>query len=264
MKYNNEFKNIDSAEKAYVLGQIYGDGYNHYGTHSKFSMASIDSDTPLYEVIAQLFPFLKLKKYKAHPNMIYLECHEGAFCKDLQDLGMVSPKSKNDETLKFHFPQLKKEYISHFIRGYFDADGTAYFPSRHRSRNNLKVEFGCSTKNFLLSIKKILDENKIYFSYNERFRKVNNKLYNSYNLISSNRQTSLLFADFIYKNANLYLQYKKDICYRKIDLPESNVSIFGECPYCKSFKITKIGTRQGKQRLKCSECNKRFTKPLPK
>lgn len=263
MKYNNEFKEIDTPEKAYVLGQIYGDGYNHCGEHNKCVIASINTDAYLYEMMQKEFPFLKLKTYKSHPNMIYLECYEKAFCEDLKALGMISPKTKHDITGEFKFPNLKKELLNHFIRGYFDADGTAYYPSRYRSRNNLKIEFGCSTKNFLLEINKILKENNINFSYNERKRKVQGKEYNSYNLISSNRKTSLEFANFIYKNASLYLNYKKDICYKKLDLPNSPFELFGKCPYCNSTHIIKVGTREGKQRLQCLDCKKRFTKPMP-
>lgn len=65
---------------------------------------------------------------------------------------MVSNKTINDKSGLFHFPNLKEELIPHFVRGLFDADGSAWYPTRHRSRNNLHIEFGCSTKNFILSL----------------------------------------------------------------------------------------------------------------
>lgn len=268
MKYNNELKVIDTQEKAYLLGQIYGDGYN--GTKEsgasdyKFSMASINTDLPLYKKINELFPFLKLTTFKSHNNMIYLVNYEKALCVDLANIGMISNKVTKDITKEFHFPELRADLIPHFIRGYFDADGCAWFPSRKRSRNNLHIELGCATKNFLLKLKEYLDKNGINLTYIERSKKAGNgKYYMSYTLLSSNRKTSLKFADFIYKDATIYLYYKYNICYKPVSLNPATSDIYGVCPYCGSSNIQKAGIRNNKQRLLCKECFKRFTRPLP-
>lgn len=262
MKYSNELSVIDTEEKAYLLGQIYGDGYNCPTPEYKFSMGSINTDTPLYTKLSVLFPFLKLKTYASHSNMIYLENHEKALCKDLANHGMISNKTKNDVNGVFHFPKLREDLLPHFIRGYFDADGSAWYPERKRSRNNLHIEFGCSTKNFLLEIKKILDENGIYFTYTERKKRAGNgKLYQSYILFSSNYNISMQFANFIYKDATIYLDYKHALCYRPKILRPSAFSVYGPCPYCGSERITRMGVRYlNKRRLRCVDCNRRFTK----
>ena len=59
-------------------------------------------------------------------------------------------------------PELREDLVSHFIRGYFDADGSVWFPTRQRSRNNKRIEFGGATKNFLLKLKEVLDKNDIH------------------------------------------------------------------------------------------------------
>jgi len=38
-------------------------------------MGSINTDYPLYSKLSIIFPFLKLKQYKSHSNMIYLESY---------------------------------------------------------------------------------------------------------------------------------------------------------------------------------------------
>ena len=267
MKYNNEFKVIDTQEKAYLLGQIYGDGYNGCKENNKnyrFSMASINTDRDLYEKLNNLFPFLKLHFYKSHDNMVYLQNYEKAFCLDLKSLGMVSNKTDKDVTGEFHFPNIKEDLIPHFLRGYFDADGSAWYPNRVRSRNNLHIEFGCSTKNFLLSIKRYLDSKGIYFTYLERNKKAGNgKFYTSYTLLSSNSDTSLMFANLIYKDAIIYLPYKYEKCYKHKDLKSTAFEIYGKCPYCGGSHIIRVGVRANKRRLLCKECFKRFTRPLP-
>ena len=270
IKYNNELKTIDTPEKAYLLGQIYGDATNQCRTgRYKMSLASIDTDTPLYIELSKIFPFLQIKKYSSQPNLIYLENHQKALCHDLKDLGMLSNKSKKDATGEFHFPTLRKDLEHHFIRGYFDADGSAWFPNRKRSRNNLQIEFGCATPNFLRKIYEILSENGINFVWTERYKKAGNgKYYYSYKIFSSNRENSLKFADYIYKDATLYLTRKKEICYKTPSYRPSAFELFGKCPYCGGNSITKDGSRRNPsgvvmQRLECGECNRRFSRPMP-
>lgn len=270
MKYNGEFKTIDTEEKAYFLGQAFGDGCNIVKTGEyKFTMASINTDIEIYKKLQSLFPFLKLKTFSSHENMIYLECYEKSFCIDLESLGLISSKTKNDITGKFHFPNIREDLVHHFIRGYFDADGCAWYPTRERSRNNLHIEFGCSTPNFLKEIQKYLENNNIHFTWTERSKKAGNgKYYYSYSLFSSNYNISLAFANFIYKNATLFLNKKHEKCFReKVNMPPKASDIFGNCPYCNSNHIFKqairINKNSIKQRLYCVDCNKRFSRPLP-
>lgn len=268
MKYNGEFKCIDTPEKAYFLGQAFGDGYNCINP-AKFSMASINTDSPIYEKLHDLFPFLSLKYYKSHPNMIYLENREKEFCKDLGRLGLISNKTTNDKTGLFHFPTLPNDLIHHFIRGYFDADGCAWYPSRYRSRNNLHIEFGCSTPNFLKALEEELKRNGINLTFIVRDKKAGNqKYYTSYTLLSSNRTASLNFANYIYKDSTIHLPYKYERCYRKpVDLPKSNAEIYGNCPYCNGKNLQKRSIRRNKngdkQKLFCTDCNKMFSVPMP-
>lgn len=268
MKYNGEFKVIDTQEKAYLLGQIFGDGCNccKDSEHKdyKLTIGSKIDDKPLYEKLHKLFPFLKLIFYENRDNMIFLNNYEKECCLDLKDLGMISNKVHKDITGEFHFPNLREDLIPHFIRGYFDADGSAWYPTRVRSRNNLHIEFGCNTKNFLLEIKKYLDSKDIPFTYTERYKKGGNgKYYRSCILFSSNYSISLKFADLIYKDATIYLSYKYERCYKSKDLRLTAFEVYGSCPYCGSSYVTKRGTRAGKQRLICGKCHKGFTRPLP-
>ena len=266
MNYNGELKTIDSQEKAYLLGWIYGDGYcGCWNKKYKLSIATIDTDILVFTALQKYFPFLRLKRIKSKSNMIYLESYSKDLCLDLENIGMISSKTVNDKLGKFHFPKLDECLIPHFIRGVFDADGSAYLPTRKKSRNNLHIEFSLATKNFLYSIKSILDKYDIRFSWYERYKKAGNgKYYYSYTLLSSNKEVSLQFADFIYKDASIYLERKFNKCYNSFSFKESNYKIFGSCPYCNSTDIQRKGIRGNKQRLKCNNCHKGFSKQLPK
>lgn len=264
--YNGEFKIIDTQEKAYMLGQLYGDGYNgESGKSYKTSLASIDKDAELYQHLNHLFPFFTLKHYKSHPNMVYLEANCKELYLDLCALGMVSNKTEKDKTEEFHFPQLEESLLPHFIRGYFDADGSAWYPTRQRSRNNLHIEFGCNTPKFLSSLNDILNANGICFSTNKRMKRAGNgKFYMSHILFSSNYTISIKFANYIYKDSIIELSYKKALCYRPKQLRPKLSAIYGNCPYCGSDHIIGNGIRNGNQRMECKKCNKQFSRPLPK
>ena len=210
-----------------------------------------------------MFPFLKLKRYISHPNIIYLECYNKELYQDLASLGLRSNKTKNDSEGSFHFPNLREDLIPHFIRGYFDADGSAWYPNRKRSRNSLHIEFGCATPNFLKALDVALQKSGISFTSYSRTKKAGNgNYYLSYSLLSSNRALSLQFAEYIYSNATIYLHRKKETCYKPQDLRPTAVSQYGECPYCNGTHIQRAGLRGNKQRLHCQICNRRFTKVL--
>lgn len=266
MKYNGGLCVIDTQEKAYLLGQIYGDGNNNCKPKGfRVMLASIIDDKPLYQRLAELFPFFKVVPFPSHPKVTYLVCMCKQLCLDLEVLGMSSPKTPKDTTGEFHFPNLREDLLPHFIRGYFDADGAVYLPKRIRSRNNLRIEFSCATPNFLKRIQEELKKHDIEFTWYERDKKAGNgKYYHSYTILSSNQEISKKFADFIYKDATIYLDRKKSMCYTEPVYRPLASSLYGNCPYCNSENITRAGVRAGKKRLKCKDCGKRFTRPLPK
>lgn len=266
MKYNGELWVIDTQEKAYLLGQIYGDGNNNCKPKGyRVMLASIIDDKPLYQRLAELFPFFKVVPFPSHPKVTYLVCMYKQLCLDLEVLGMASPKTSKDATGEFHFPNLREDLLPHFIRGYFDADGAVYLPKRIRSRNNLRIEFSCATPNFLKRIQEELKKHDIEFTWYERDKKAGNgKYYHSYTILSSNQEISKKFADFIYKDATIYLDRKRVMCYTEPVYRPLASSLYGNCPHCNSENITRAGVRAGKKRLKCKDCGKRFTRPLPK
>lgn len=123
----NFFNIIDSQEKAYFLGLLYADG-NVYirGKHSyELSIKLKEEDKHILEKLKDyLSPNLSLKevKDKRTGNLHYLlKINNKIICEQLQNLGCIPNKS-----LLLQFPNLNKEYISHFVRGYFDGDGSIY------------------------------------------------------------------------------------------------------------------------------------------
>ena len=123
---HNYFNLIDCEEKAYILGLLYADGYVNEKTY-QIEITLKNEDIELlnfikeklecsYE-IKQRESLLNEKTFKSNRLTIYSK-------KLVQDLIRLGCHQNKSLTLKFPTEeQVPKEYIHHFMRGYFDGDG---------------------------------------------------------------------------------------------------------------------------------------------
>lgn len=142
---NQDFFKRWSSEMAYILGFFFSDGNvssnkSNCGFHlhlkDRYILGAInkgmESDYPV----------------KLYENSCALRFHNKVLCKDLISLGCIPRKS-----LKLKFPGIPNKYLSHFIRGVFDGDGSIHFTNI----NSIKVSF-ISTKNFIEGLQVTLHE----------------------------------------------------------------------------------------------------------
>ncbi len=124
------FDIIDSEEKAYVLGFFYADGNNYIkGVHSyEVSVGLQEEDKLILEKMRDLLsPQTKLKftdySDKGWKNQFKLKINSKLLSEQLTKLGCVTAKS-----LTLTWPEwlIDPELQRHFIRGYFDGDGSLY------------------------------------------------------------------------------------------------------------------------------------------
>ncbi len=123
------FEKIDTNEKAYWLGLLFADGYvrkrkQSNGKHKQGGIVGIslkNGDEYLLEkLIIDLESTYKLTKQIKNEFLSYkLEVNSSKMADDLINLGCVPNKS-----LKLLPPILTDKFICHFIRGYFDGDGS--------------------------------------------------------------------------------------------------------------------------------------------
>lgn len=129
----NYFDIIDIPNKAYILGLLYADGSNCL-SKGTISISLQEEDKELLEYIRKEIgsdkPLEYLDysnkndfgyKYKNQYRLIMFSAH---MCNSLKELGMIPNKS-----LQLTMPILREDLYSHFIRGYFDGDGS--FCSRY-------------------------------------------------------------------------------------------------------------------------------------
>lgn len=128
----NFFETIDSEEKAYWLGFIAADGCVHINSYvKKFSLALAAKDKDHLELFIKSINAthpLRLRKGKRSqifPSYV-VTLHSLIFINSLTQLGIVPRKS-----LILKPPIISKDLRKHWVRGYFDGDGS-YSEEYHR------------------------------------------------------------------------------------------------------------------------------------
>lgn len=117
------FQEIDTEQKAYWLGFLYADGYVAEKAPWTVILASIDHAH--VEELAKELEYtgtIKTTHGKGYDNkkpQARLVICRKKMCDDLNQLG------RNQETMTI--PNIPKPLVRHFIRGYFDGDGSIYY-----------------------------------------------------------------------------------------------------------------------------------------
>lgn len=204
-KVNDDFfSSIETEKQAYILGFIYADGCLTKGNALEISVAEKDIDILIkirkalnsehkIGIYACSCGFSKIGNKRASLSIVSKKLHD-----DLVAKGAVERKTK---TLKFPTTDiLPKTLYPHFIRGFFDGDGSVY----HIKQFNT---IGCSftgTKNMLDNIHDILYE---VTGSSAKVRKYSNK--DIYDFKVGGRNKVRLFYEYIYKDATIFLGRKK-------------------------------------------------------
>lgn len=198
------FINIDTPNKAYILGFFFADGNNNPSKQT-ISMALQEEDQEILEKIRNAIGSEKPLDYLdythkhdfgyTYKNQWRLNIFSKKFCEDLAKHGMVPNKS-----LILEFPNIPENLYPHFIRGYFDGDGSVC-----KTKCNGMCLTITSTNNFCIKlsavINKILDIKGVI-----RDASNCNGVTKVYSLTSSENIKKLL--DWMYVDAELFLQRK--------------------------------------------------------
>lgn len=143
-----------NEESAYWLGFLYADGCVH--TKSNEISISLKDEEHLYkfkEAISSSnhIGVTNVDKFKKPTKVFHFSIRDKQLRNDLVELGCVPQKSLKLEKI----PNIKEELIPHFIRGYFDGDGSLHYT---HDGKRVRISF-LGTKSFLENIREILDTN---------------------------------------------------------------------------------------------------------
>ena len=122
------FEKIDTEEKAYVLGFIYADGCNN--RHPSTGELSIGQNEQDIDILIKIKKAMKstypISKGKSGKWRFYVYAKK--IKTDLINVGVV-----HDKSLVLEFPTfISDDLMPHFIRGYFDGDGSIWEGKRKK------------------------------------------------------------------------------------------------------------------------------------
>lgn len=257
MEYKNELELINTQEKSYLLGMLYADGCITNNNAVKLSLI----DKQIIEELHLIFSFFNINEfdfsiYNINSKKQYsLSKKSEKLQLDLISNGLYFKKSTENAD-KLILPNIEKTLINHFIRGYFDGNGSISIPSK---RPNLRrIEICSSSKTLIESFKKYLENQDINCPI---YREKVNKTSTLYLLEWVNSLDTIKLREFLYQNSTIHLNRKKELfdTFKIINKTDNNpICICGE----NLIKNGKRKTNKGIMlRYKCEKCNKHMTIP---
>jgi intein-encoded DNA endonuclease-like protein len=196
LNQSDYFSEIDTEEKAYWLGFIYADGYIAKNENRLAIVLSIKDKEHLKKFAdifgKQLIEIKKLNKKNYEQCGIFL--YSERICNDLRNI-------LNSDNI---FNVISEELYGHFIRGFFDGDGSII---KLKDKNKFMAEF--AGKSFFLNLLQIIlakyDINSKIYKYSTTTKVEKLRIFKISDLTN--------LYKFLYKNASIYLERKK----RKFD-----------------------------------------------
>lgn len=196
------FDEIDTPNKAYILGMLYADGCNHTA-HNAINIHLQEEDKEILEKIKDELEYegeLRFnplhEKNERYKNSYILCINDEYMSKRLEELGVVNSKS-----LSLTFPKfLSDDLLSHFIRGYFDGDGCVYYYERLQKCQT----HTCGTHDFCEHLSQILHSLGIKNSIKHPKQCHENTVV----LSTNGNKSTYQFLSWLYKDADLKMDRK--------------------------------------------------------
>jgi hypothetical protein len=249
---DNYLDNIDNEDKAYFLGWLLSDGC------IKNNSISLKLKYNDEYIIREMFnKFSNGYKMGTDKNSRRMSLSSTKMISALKKLGCVENKTK----VGFNLPNISNDLFRHFVRGYFDGDGTIGIRSDRLNQIHVSI---CSIDNkFLIQLQEKLYEHNILSVIHKENRNgkslkrpdgiyyTNNK--DMFRLIIPTHKEKLKFYEFLYNDCTIklirkYDKYKKYYLNTQLTLKRKNsnkkliLNMFreGKCEYV-IHKETKIG-----------------------
>lgn len=206
-----KFSEIESEEDAYWLGFMYADGYVSVrdGTYVVgISLGRVD-ENHLYEFKKYINATYDVKRYTS--NRGYSEnCEYSRLAVTSEALGknLIKQGCVLNKTDILKPPNIKRELIKHFLRGYFDGDGSLFITNGSYTINIVGTLEICEFfQNYLLEEGLVKRKTKI-----DKRKKEHTVCYTRY---GGNYQV-LDITNHLYDDATIYLERKyikyKELC----------------------------------------------------
>lgn len=203
------FSKIDTEEKAYWLGFIAADGCVRIDKRKRKNLTinlSLSDENQIYKfsqsiksnnIISRRKNYSK--KYKKYYDASSITISSQQLIDDLINLGITPRKS-----LTLRYPQINNKFDKDFIRGYFDGDGCWHINMNKNYRPSLVFNI-IGSDYFIETLTKKLNN----ITTNSKGSKTKNGKISVFSCDAT--IGSLEIANYIYKNATIYMERKKNI-----------------------------------------------------
>ncbi len=196
----NYFDNIDTEEKAYFLGFLYADG-NVHGDKNRVSLKLHKKD----EEILIAFSKLIYESYTIRRDGKYVEF---AFYNNKMVQDIIKAGCMPNKTFKIKFPSngiVPNRLLHHFIRGYFDGDGSV--GKFYSKKDNKRVNFSnvCGTKHFCKGLLEILRAFNPFMG-----GRIDDQSNDNICVLRFSSNNVLRFYLYLYQDAHIFLNRKHE------------------------------------------------------
>lgn len=206
----NYFEDIDTEDKAYWLGFIYADGYvgNSYFNNLVILLSKIDKNhLEKFKLAIDYTGSIRNAGkggFENSQDRYAINFTSKKMTSDLRKLGLYPGKSLTMTKM----PELKEDLIRHFIRGYFDGDGsiytsrtTSYFKDKKYQYQKIEVS--------IIGTELFLNEIKTYMPYSY-FRIKESKTPEMKYLVFYGVNEMKSIYDFFYNESTVFLDRKHE------------------------------------------------------
>lgn len=211
------FEVLDTPEKMYLVGFLMADGCvtttsKHQKAPNRICINISLVDKELLELLKretstaqEITEYIPKKTYSTNP-MCRLSINSQKMCADLAKYGVVPNKTGKEYICD---EIANSELLPHFIRGFFDGDGSIYNPKTAKW-SHFKI---CSNQNMLNQLVSLL-KNK--YNFTSKLSVLKDKRYDDiYNVSITSKHDVCLFYKLIYSENKFCLNRKLN----KIILP---------------------------------------------
>lgn len=210
------FHNIDNQNKAYLLGFIMADGCVCYSgpTENRPNRMFVNisqKDRCILEFMKQelkcsyeIQDYLPNDKTYGTSPMSKLTVNSMEMCDDLAKYGVIPNKTGLER-----LPVLPAEMMRHFIRGFFDGDGSSYYTKYKGKKCGISIGF-VSSKQMLEQLRNLFTSIgvKLRPKISEQFRSDGTSKH-LFEMSYAAKKDIEILQKYMYEDANFYLQRKK-------------------------------------------------------
>lgn len=199
------FEYIDTEEKAYLFGLLFGDGciFEKNNGHNIITITLQEKDAYMINKIKSIIKINRNIVTDKRDNSKSITLSSDIMAEHLIKWGLFTPKSFRRE---LPIDLINQKLVNHMIRGLFDADGSIYLQhNNQRGTCHYTLAF-CGNETTMYQIRDYL-RNKLGVFKSIVYREQTNIS----SIRWSSRKDLIRLKKFLYDNATIYLYRKKNI-----------------------------------------------------